>query len=353
MSSLNFPTNPYTGQIYVLGNTTYRWNGVAWAIVPSATSSVFGTATVTNFLTVTTSTQSTSTTTGGIVTTGGVGVGGAVNIQNTSTIGGAVILTTATIIPYVNLQSSTNYGNSTTNRVLILNTTSANGTGTGALIVYGGISASGDLYLGGSLYVGGVPLFTTSTLISSLNSGTDISLTYSGSGTITISDTATLQTITNRGSTTTNSVNFSNTTNSTSTTSGAVVIAGGLGVGGNIYSAGLQITDAVITSSQTTVNTTATTAVDRYPLSSYRSAKYVIQIDDGVGASANFQVIELLLLVDNVNNVYATEYAVLTSAAGELGDFAAGSDGTNVTLYFTPYNPTSKILKVLRTAMTT
>jgi len=67
MSSLNFPTNPNTGDLYTLGNTTYRWNGVAWAIVPSSSSSIFGSLTVTNFLNITTSTQSTSTLTGSLV----------------------------------------------------------------------------------------------------------------------------------------------------------------------------------------------------------------------------------------------------------------------------------------------
>ena len=201
--------------------------------------------------------------------------------------------------------------------------------------------------------MGGTPLLTTSTLVTVINSGTDITLTYTNSGTITINNASTLQSVTNRGSSTSNVVNFTNTTNSTSTTTGAVVISGGLGVGGRIYSESIQIADAIIDSTQTTVNNTAITMIDSYPISNYRSAKYVIQIDDGVGPSANFEVIELLLLVDNVNNVYATEYAVLTSGAGELGDFAADCNGTNVQLWFTAYTSSTKVLKVLRTAMTT
>ena len=99
------------------------------------------------------------------------------------------------------------------------------------------------------------------------------------------------------------------------------------------------------------INTTATTVVDAYPISQYRSAKYLIQIDEGMGPTANFQVIEILLLVDNVGTVYATEYGVLTSN-GELGEFAAGLDTDNrVKLYFTAYQASSKELVVLRTAL--
>ena len=80
-------------------------------------------------------------------------------------------------------------------------------------------------------------------------------------------------------------------------------------------------------------------------------SKYLIQIEDGSGISANFETIEILLLVDNAQTVYATEYAVLSSN-GELGEFAADVQGDDVVrLYFTPFQASSKILKIFRTGM--
>ena len=356
MSSLNFPTTGLVPNVttWTVGTKTYIWTGVAWAIYN--TNQTVGTLTATNVIYITSTNTSTSTITGGLVVSGGIGVGGSVNIQNTSTIDGAVILTTSTIGSYTTLQVVTNNGNSTTNTILVLNTSNAYNTSSGALVVSGGASINKDLWIGGGLYVGGIPVLTTSTLITSITSGTDISLTYSSSGTITISDISTLQSVTNRGNSTSNQIRFTNTSNAVSTNSGAVSIVGGLGVGGRIYSESVQITDAIFDSTLTTVNTTATITVDTYSINDFRSAKYLIQIDEGDSPSrpgtANFEVIELLLLVDNSANVYATEYAVLTSSAGELGDFAADCDiFGNISLYFTAYNATNKILKVLRTAM--
>jgi len=254
------------------------------------------------------------------------------------------------------------YWNDTTNtlsspNITLTSNTNTTGLGTGALVVNGGVSISQDLYIGGKLYIAGSPALTTSTLASVIVGGTDILLTTSNTGTITINDISTLQSVTNRGSTTTNIVHFTNTTNSISTVTGAVTIAGGLGVGGRIYSESVQITDAIFDSTLTTVNTTGTIVVDTYSINDFRSAKYLIQIDEGNSPlrpnTANFEVIELLLLVDNSGNVYATEYAVLTSSAGELGEFAADCDTFgNISLYFTAYNNANKILKVLRTALT-
>jgi hypothetical protein len=166
-----------------------------------------------------------------------------------------------------------------------------------------------------------------------------------------ISNTSTLQTVTTRGSTTTNAVHFANTTESTSSSTGAVIIDGGLGVAKRINSESLQIADTVMDSGLILVNTTATYVVDYYPIGQYRSAKYLIQIEDGSGISANFETIEILLLVDNAQTVYATEYAVLSSN-GELGEFAADVQGDDVVrLYFTPFQVSDKILKIFRTGM--
>jgi hypothetical protein len=361
---LNFPPSPNTGDTYSVGNNTWIWNGAAWIKYSP--------------IVVNTATFSTSTNTGAVVIDGGLGVNGSVNIKNTSTIAGAEIITTATLNNYVRqttivagtdtavntssgvvtiwntstLQSVTSRGNTTDFQITILNTSSAYGVGSGALFVAGGISAVGDLWLGGTIYSGGVPVITTSSLGQAIYAGTDISITTTGSGgVLVISNTSTLQTVTTRGAITDRIVTFANTTNSTSSGTGAVIVFGGIGVGGRINCESVQIADAIIDSGETFINSTNAEVIDLYPADQFRTAKYLIQIDEGSGPTANFHSVEMLLLVDNVQNVYATEYAVVTSN-GDLGQFAADVQGDNlVRLYFTAYNATNKIIKVFRTTM--
>jgi hypothetical protein len=211
------------------------------------------------------------------------------------------------------------------------------------------------LWLGGTIYSAGVPVITTSTLIDSFEAGDDIKIISTQTGITTgtsllISNTSTLQTVTSRGSSTTHVIYFNNTTQSTSSSTGAIVVSGGVGISGRLNAESVQIADTIIDSGQVLVNTTATVVVDEYDIDEYRTSKYLIQIDEGTGPSANFETIELLLLVDNSGNVYATEYAVLTSN-GDLGEFAADVVGDKVRLYFTAVNATSKVLRIFRTTM--
>ena len=70
--------------------------------------------------------------------------------------------------------------------------------------------------------------------VSSLQAGTDTAVSTS-TGAVTVWNTSTLQTITDRGSTTTNQISIDNITSATSTITGALIVAGGVGIGGNIY----------------------------------------------------------------------------------------------------------------------
>jgi hypothetical protein len=256
------------------------------------------------------------------------------------------------------LQTVTDRGNSTTNELVVLNTTNSINTGSGALQVAGGMAIGQDLWIGGTIYSGGVPVITTSSLISDILAGPDIkiestaSYLITGTTAILVSNTSTLQTVTTRGNTTNQPIVFSNATESTSSTTGAVIISGGLGVAKRINSESLQIADTIMDSGKILVNTTDTIVVDAYPVTQYRSAKYLIQITEGTGSGASFETIEILLLVDNDQTVYATEYAVLTSH-GDLGEFAADVQGDDmVRLYFTAHYATSKEVKIFRTGMT-
>jgi hypothetical protein len=388
-----YTTGTNTGTNYTIGTTTYQWTGYAWIKVSETAqleTLTLKNLTATNTIVVTSTTNAISTVTGAFQVAGGAGIGrdlwigGKVVIANTSTIDNADIVTTATLAQYIlpsifvagtgttittstanyretitiwstsTLQTVTDSGNSTTNQLLFLNATSATNTVSGALIVTGGVAIGGDLYLGGTIYSAGVPVITTTTIVDYFAAGDDIQIISTASFTgqvLLITNTSTLQTVTTRGSTTTNAVHFTNTTESTSSSTGAVIIGGGLGVAKRINSESLQIADTVMDSGLILVNTTATYVVDYYPIGQYRSAKYLIQIEDGSGISANFETIEILLLVDNAQTVYATEYAVLSSN-GELGEFAADVQGDDVVrLYFTPFQASSKILKIFRTGM--
>lgn len=275
--ALNFPTNPTIGDSYTVGSLTWVWNGVAWKKY--------------NPITLSTSTVSTNTFTGAVVISGGLGVSGSVNIGTTSTIGGNIILTTASIV------------------------------------------SSGDL-----------------------------TVTDNGDGTITLSGVGTLQSVTTRGSTTTNVVYFANTTNSTSTVTGSVIVSGGIAVEKDVYVAGtmyaehIRIQDAVIDSTYVLTNTTASVVIDQYPVNIYRSAKYLIQVEEDLGVSSEFEIIEILLLVTNDYTVLTTDYGLITSN-GELGEFSSEVDVTDplnplLKLYFTPFIANDKIITVCRTAVT-
>ena len=251
------------------------------------------------------------------------------------------------------------------NSVIITTTTNSISTDTGALIVSGGLGLGGDLWIGGTIYSGSVPVLTTSSLGGSVFGGTDIIITSTGTTTtnfLRFDNTSTLETVTGRGHTSTSLIVFSNTTESTSTNTGALVVVGGIGVGKRVNCESLRIQDSVFDSTLVRVNTTASTVIDSYLLSEFRSAKYFVQIASGGGTdhtltTATFQSAELILVADNTGAVYATEYGLVVTggAAGgsSLGTFQADLsliDGT-VRLYFNPTSATNKTIKVLRTGM--
>lgn len=259
--------------------------------------------------------------------------------------GSAWLIQTQAAFSATSLTVETLYVTSTTNY------TSGTGYLTGALIVEGGASIGRDLYVGGVLYSSGSPVLTTSSFGITTQDGVDIDIVESTTtGILVWNNISTLQTVTGRGSGTNHVVTFSNQTESTSTMTGSIVVAGGVGVGKRVTCESLKIADTVFDSTQTLVNTTSTTAIDTYSTTQFRSAKYLVQIDEGIGVNADFELREILLVADNNSQVWATEYGVVTSN-GDLGVFAAGMTGTDVTLYFTAFAATNKTIKVLRTGI--
>lgn len=239
MALLNFPTSPTVGQIYTIGSNSWVWTGSAWVKYTSSTQSP---------ITVNTQTTSTSTNTGAVVVDGGIGVSGGVNVGSTSTVAGSEIITTGTIANFAvtsltagtdtaisgsigdltiwntsTLQTVTDRGAETSNAVHITNSTPSVSTGSGALIVDGGIGVGGDLFVQGEIVA------------------TKLTIEYTTVTTISVQTDDVIQS--------------SNPTDSNSTTTGALIIAGGAGIGGNLYVGG-EIVAQKLTIEYTTVTTT-------------------------------------------------------------------------------------------------
>lgn len=400
MALLNFPSNPNVNDTWVVGSKTYKWTGSAWIVVSASVSASTVTA---GTITVSTSTNSTSTDTGAIIVIGGVGVGQDVfiggnvtvvgTINGAANLGGVTVRSTATdssfYIPFASTSTGTlsvvnvdtsyltynpsthaltagsiqntpigtttpregYFTNLSANTATITSTVNTTSTNTGALTIAGGVGIAGDLYIGGTLFSSGAMVLTTASFNNTPADGQDIDIVEIGGGVLEINNISTLQSVTNRGKTSTNIISLTNQTESVSTTTGALVIKGGLGVGKRINCESIKIADTVFDSTEVSINNLGTVTVDSYSVTEFRTAKYLVQIDDGAGVGARFQVVEILLLADNAGTVYATEYGLVTSD-GELGTFTADLQMDNIVrLYFTPFFASNKIIYVLRTGM--
>jgi hypothetical protein len=104
-------------------------------------------------------------------------------------------------------------------------------------------SAAGTTYLGVSAATGAVQF--TNLGVQTLTAGTDTAVSAS-TGTITVWNTSTLQSVTNRGSTTTNRITIANATVSTSTETGALTVVGGVGVQGDIYARNIYTNGQIV-----------------------------------------------------------------------------------------------------------
>jgi hypothetical protein len=154
--ALNFPPSPIIGQSYTVGSKTYTWSGAAWLV--TAVSQTF------NSLTISTSTNATSTNSGAVQVVGGMGIGGDLWLGGTLYSNSQPVITTATLSASIfggndititstgttatsflrfdntsTLQTVTNRGFTTTNRINVTNSTESTTTNTGALVVAGGI----------------------------------------------------------------------------------------------------------------------------------------------------------------------------------------------------------------------
>lgn len=125
----------------------------------------------------------------------------------------------------------------------------------------GVIALVGSPYIGISSATGIVSL--TNLGVQTLTAGTDTSVSRS-TGTVTIWNTSTLQTITSRGATTDNAINITNTTDANTSTAGALIVDGGVGVAKNLIVGGAAAIygNLQVYGEQTYVNSTQTVITD-------------------------------------------------------------------------------------------
>lgn len=104
-------------------------------------------------------------------------------------------------------------------------------------------------------------------------------------------------------------------------------------------------TNAVITSTQFTTASTSEVTVDSFATSSFRSAKYEVQLTSG----SNYHVIELRT-VHNGANVWMAQYGEMYTNTS-LGNFDSSISGGQLNLLLTPTNAITTV-KVHRSALT-
>ena len=162
-----------------------------------------------------------------------------------------------------NTFSSGVYGTFKTGSIILVDSTTATSTASGALQVVGGAGIGENLYVGGNIYSNGFAVVTTDTFtnygVSKLYAGTDTAVTTS-SGIVTVWNTSNLQSVTSRGATTDQALSITNATVANSTATGALKVAGGVGVGGDVRIGGNLYSGKTITILSAT--TVASEAVD-------------------------------------------------------------------------------------------
>lgn len=197
-----------------------------------------------------------------------------------------------------------------TTTVSINTATSATSTTTGALQVVGGVGIQGSLYAG-NIYSNNSPVITQASLasqgVTTIIAGTDTAVN-TATGQVTVWNTSTLQTITNRGSSTTNAISITNTSTATTLGTGALVLTqGGLSVGNNIVSGG-NITAS--SNRHTLGQATLITVAGQTPI---------------LGVSALTTATTYQVMMSNIANNDALAFGLNSSGVGTIGTFGVGN----------------------------
>ena len=106
---------------------------------------------------------------------------------------------------------------------------------------------------------------------------------------------------------------------------------------------GVTLNNGFITTGVSTTTATDQTSIDSFSASTYRSAKYNVQITRG----SEYQTTEISVIHDGSDS-YGTEYATIKTGA-TLATFSTDVSGGNVRLLATPSSATSTVFKLFRT----
>ncbi len=284
-------------------------------------------------------TSATSTFTGAMQIAGGLGANGAVYAR-------------AVYVDGVPLDNPYWNGGQITDPFYVANIEGAFNTYTGALKVLGGVGIGGDVYIGKSLTLESPnPVDTVFfRMRNTATNGQSYTLSVGGNNAAGQAGTSVRE----------GSLTLYDDRNSTFRlilvkSTGNLVVGGQSdnGVDKLQVNGSIQFGDAQLFTRTTSINNTATTVVDSWPALTYRTTKSLVQITDGSGPTAKFHVVEIVILRDNSNNVYKSEYGIITTG-GQKGTFDVdcnvGGNGL-VRLLFRAESPSAKTIKVQRTSL--
>lgn len=136
---IDFPNNPSLNQTFTDGTTTWRYNGVAWDILPS-TSPVFTNVTTTNL-----------TVSGNL---NGVTLNDLDDVSLSSPSNGAVLSYSSSSNTWSSTVLASSFtGGTVPNPINVTSTAASTSKTTGAITIAGGLGVSGSAFIGGSLSV--------------------------------------------------------------------------------------------------------------------------------------------------------------------------------------------------------
>ena len=266
------------------------------------------------------------------------------DITVTGPVGNVIISNTST------LQSVTGRGSSTNHVVYFTNESNATNTQTGAVVVTGGVGVGGDLYAQ-NLYSNGSLVVTEGTIgslgVTAIYAGTDTAVNAS-TGEITIWNTATLDSVAQRGSATTASIFINNNTSATEFNEGALVVAGGASIGeklyvaGDIYSNGLRVLTTETDSLQLVTERGNSTDRNIFitndtPSASTFTGALVVSGGVGIGGSINIGAgAEINGNTNLLGNLTVGGDSIVLSATStqitSIGNIAVGADTLSINL---------------------
>jgi hypothetical protein len=105
--------------------------------------------------------------------------------------------------------------------------------------------------------------------------------------------------------------------------------------------------NATVTTGSASVTTTSTTTVDTWLATSYRSARYTVQIADGT----SYETADMLIIHDGTT-AYVTVFGNVFTSAFSLGNFDASIATGTLSVTYTATAATSKTVKFTRQLMT-